>query len=42
MAAIPLSTLIPNENDFLTLPIEDVAGVLLLHLNSYLIVGIRM
>jgi hypothetical protein len=35
MAVIPLSSLVPDQNDFLTLPIEEVARVLLFHLNSY-------
>lgn len=34
MAPKSLSSLIPDENQFLTLPLEDVAGALLIHLNS--------
>src|SRR5689334_15242739 len=29
-----LASLVPDENHFFTLPIEDVAGALLMHLNS--------
>src|SRR5437762_5174543 len=32
---ISLPSLVPNAADFLTLPVEDVAEVLLVHLNSY-------
>ncbi len=35
MSIIPLSTLIPDQNDFLAMSLEDVAGVLMVHLNSY-------
>ena len=35
MATLPLSSLIPDQNDFLTMAVEEVGGMLLLHLNSY-------
>ena len=31
----PLATLVPNPDDLLALEVEEVAGVLLAHLNSY-------
>jgi uncharacterized protein (TIGR02391 family) len=36
---VPISTLIPSLPDLLALPIEELAGVLLVHLNSYVYGG---
>ena len=36
---VPISTLIPSIPDLLALPIEELAGVLLVHLNSYVYGG---
>ena len=36
---VPISTLIPNLPDLIALPIEELAGVLLVHLNSYVYGG---
>ena len=33
--SIPLGLLLPNVDDLLSLEVEEVAGVLLSHLNSY-------
>jgi hypothetical protein len=35
MAILPLSSLVPSAADLLDLPVEELAGVLLVHLNSH-------
>jgi hypothetical protein len=35
ISMISLSSLIPNADDFLALEVEELAGVLLVHLNSF-------